>query len=119
MAKRCVSPSCYEIVRDGTARCETHTIKKKKEVIEGRGPRRNAHIYDTRSWRNLSRKKRSVDPFCEDCWDESIEKIADVVDHIVEIEDGGKPFLWSNLKSLCHYHHNNKTAKEKKKRRTL
>ena len=116
----CTAPACKEIVRDGTSKCEKHKRKQTKESNKLRkvnGGRRNAKVYDSVRWRNLSKKKRQNTPFCEMCDEEGVTTVADVVDHIVEIEDGGDPFAWDNLMSLCHGHHNSKTAKEKRKRR--
>lgn len=74
-------------------------------------------IYDTRAWRRLSDKKRTVDPFCEQCLLDGIYNIANIVDHIVEVKDNPKlAYDWNNLRSLCHTHHNAKTQDEKGKR---
>lgn len=115
----CVAPACKEIVRDGGSRCEKHRKKMTKERTENRkfyGGRRNSHIYDSARWRRLSIKKRTVNPFCEVCEKNGIMNSADVVDHIIEIEDGGGAFKWDNLMSMCHHHHNEKTQREKRKR---
>lgn len=119
MAKRCMSPSCYEIVRDGTSRCEKHTKTKNKHDTEDRSRRDNKEtrkIYNTRRWRRVSERKRIIDPLCEECLINNTESYADVVDHITELSDGGEPYEYSNLKSLCHACHNRKTKKEAKKR---
>jgi 5-methylcytosine-specific restriction protein A len=120
MAVLCVAPACKTIVRDGTSRCEKHTNKAKVEKHVEReffGGRRNSVIYNSSRWRRISKKKRAVSPFCEDCEDIGVTVIADVVDHIVEItDDKSLAFTWSNLKSLCHACHNSKTAIEKIKR---
>lgn len=115
----CVAPACKNIVRDGGSRCEKHRKTAKKERVENRKitGRRNSKIYNTQRWKRLSIKKRTVTPFCENCEDHGVMKVADVVDHIVELEDGGEPYEWSNLKSLCHSCHNNKTADEARKRK--
>lgn len=116
----CVGPGCKAIVRDGTSRCEKHTSVAKKQHVELRSfsGRSNSKIYNSSRWRRLSIKKRTVTPFCEMCEVEGVTKVADVVDHIVEIHDDPKlSFVWSNLMSLCHQHHNRKTADEKYKRK--
>lgn len=115
----CVAPACREVVRDGHSRCEKHrkaTRTQKVQVRKASGGRRNSHIYDTQRWKRLSKKKRTVTPFCEMCDAEGVTTVADVVDHIQEIEDGGDPYKWDNLMSLCHHHHNGKTAKVKRER---
>jgi len=119
MAKRCMSPSCYQIVRDeGETRCEKHRKVRKKEVQTKRNFNvENSNIYNSQRWRRLSQKKRVVDPFCEMCLADGRETIANVVDHIHELSDGGDPYKWGNLKSMCHSCHNNKTRKEQRKRK--
>lgn len=74
-------------------------------------------IYDTRAWRRLSDKKKTVDPFCEPCLKEGRHTIARIVDHIVEIKDDPSlAYNWDNLESMCHDCHNKKTRDEKDKR---
>ena len=74
-------------------------------------------IYDTRAWRRLSDKKRTVDPFCERCLAEGRHKVADLVDHKDEIKDNPKlAYQWNNLESMCFMHHSRKTQDEKEKR---
>lgn len=118
MAKRCNAPSCYVIVRDGTGRCETHTITKRTESNELRytGANKNKKLYDSKRWRRISKRMRAIMPFCQHCWDEGTETVADVVDHIVELSDGGAAFELSNLEPLCNQCHNTKTANAKRER---
>lgn len=119
----CVAPACREIVRDGSSRCEIHKKQQKKVSTARRNEQRkeqskeNTFIYNTAAWSRLSKKKRTVDPFCEQCLEDGRYKQADVVDHIMELKDGGKPYEWSNLRSLCHGCHARKTADEKNKRK--
>ncbi len=39
-----------------------------------------------------------------------------IVDHIVELKDGGAPLDRSNVRLMCRSHHNQKTAAERAKR---
>jgi len=50
------------------------------------------------------------------CQAEGRTVVAVIVDHVVEIKDGGASFSEDNAQSLCHACHNRKTAKEKEKR---
>lgn len=43
-------------------------------------------------------------------------EIAKVVDHIIEINDGGCKLCYDNLESLCHLCHNRKTREVKRGR---
>jgi 5-methylcytosine-specific restriction endonuclease McrA len=56
---------------------------------------------------------------CVMCKADGILNKANVVDHIIEIKDGGEPFDIKNTQSLCHLHHNKKSALERKKRDAL
>lgn len=118
MAKRCMSPSCYSIVRDGTARCETHTITQKKVATQLRygNNNENKKLYNSARWRRISKKLRQIRPFCAHCMEHGVEVIGNVVDHIIELSDGGDKFNMDNLQVLCHQCHNTKTADERRKR---
>ena len=59
---------------------------------------------------------RRTYPLCDHCSEKGITKSADVVDHIIEIRDGGDPLSYDNLQALCHKCHNKKTAQERKHR---
>lgn len=111
------------------AKCEKSRKEYKKAESKRRNQQRKTNmnharngngslIYDTANWKTLSNKKRTVSPYCEECFEQGRGYVlADVVDHIVEIKDDPSlAYRWSNLKSLCHVCHNNKSAQEKKKR---
>ncbi|CAH7477098.1 putative enzyme [Vibrio chagasii] len=125
---KCVAPSCNEIIRDGSgSRCPAHTTsqsrhkarqKRTNELRNAAHGLKHHKIYDTARWKRLSIKKRTIDPFCEDCWDNGTEKQADLVDHIVEISDDiEKAYLYTNLRSLCYGCHARKTADEQQRRK--
>lgn len=59
------------------------------------------------AWERLSAKLRRNRPFCLFCEQEGFEaRIADDVDHIIPLEDGGKRLDPANLQPLCRQHHN-------------
>lgn len=98
---------------------KSSSLQRKKHRNENMEHARNKSgslIYDTRAWRRLSDKKRTVDPFCERCLLDGRHVVAKIVDHKKEIKDGGKPMEWDNLESMCHQCHNSKTQDEKDKR---
>lgn len=75
-------------------------------------------FYHTPSWRKLRAMKIENNPTCEDCDKEGVARLADVVDHIIEIKDNWDLRLdYDNLKSRCHKHHNAKTAQRRHDRR--
>jgi len=45
------------------------------------------------------------------CKAEGRVTVAEHVDHIKAIRDGGAPFDWANLRSLCHSHHSGVTRR--------
>lgn len=75
---------------------------------DGRDP---SGDYDHR-WTELSLKFRKKNPFCRFCEQDGYEcSLADDVDHIIPIEDGGDRLSWENLQSLCKKHHYGRKAR--------
>lgn len=70
--------------------------------------------YTNPRWRATRARKLQINPYCEcpDCTGKKI--IADMVDHIKRIEDGGDPYDMNNLQSMRnHPCHDRKRAREK------
>lgn len=88
------------------ARCRQPTPKNQRcpcrPAFEG-ATRRKA---GTR-WRTLRAHKLHTTPTCEH---PGCPRLADEVDHITPLAEGGDEFKWSNLQSLCHAHHREKTT---------
>jgi len=77
----------------------------------------NADFYNSRAWRRLRKYHIQQYPVCKWCKEEgklTIEKL--IVDHIIEINDGGDMLNQDNLQTLCLSHHNQKTIWNKRKR---
>lgn len=74
-------------------------------------------IYKSQRWVNLRNEYAARQPLCEHCLSYEIITPGFVVDHIVEILDGGDIWEWKNLQHLCNSCHNAKTAREKLKRK--
>ena len=68
-------------------------------------------IYRTSRWQKLRDYKRRRNPLCEECLRQGIMTPAELVDHIIPIEDGGAIFDLENLQSLCRACHNRKHSK--------
>ena len=69
-------------------------------------------IYQSREWRELRVAKYRANPLCEMCEAEGIVHATEAIHHIHPIEDSSTKeemrkwaFMWSNLQSLCRYHH--------------
>jgi|TARA_R110000764_G_scaffold211893_1_gene298087 5-methylcytosine-specific restriction protein A len=117
--KLCTFSGCNNVVNhanDNTSpRCTQHsssnTLRKKYEHhLDELG----RNIYKTAMWKRYRKAKLMLNPLCEHCEEYGDATIATVVDHVVEILDGGAVYDINNLQSLCHPHHNTKTGKHKK-----
>ena len=82
-------------------RCKT--IQQQKDKNE---------IYQSREWRELRVAKYRANPLCEMCEAEGIVHATEAIHHKHPIEDSSTKeemrkwaFMWSNLQSLCRYHH--------------
>ena len=63
------------------------------------------HPFSTRRGRKLRQAKLNADPLCERCVREDRVRSADEVNHVKPISEGGDPWAWGNLESLCRDHH--------------
>ena len=109
--KRCsncsaYSPSslCYDCRVNKAKAKHDHTIKKKE----------TDPYYHSTAWKKLSTGQKTRYPYCQAIEADgtpchSIERLE--ADHIVPRKQGGKD-SYSNLQTLCHYHHSSKTALE-------
>jgi 5-methylcytosine-specific restriction protein A len=73
-------------------------------------------FYESPAWRKLRRQKLGQMPLCEICYANKRITPAVIVDHKIEIKDGGAALDMKNLQSVCHACHNKKTAAERLKR---
>jgi len=72
----------------------------------------NKAIYKSSQWVNLARKHKMLNPLCVGCEAKGFISPVEVTDHITPINQGGLPFSWDNLQSLCHRCHNAKSGAE-------
>lgn len=72
---------------------------------------RHERGYDSR-WTRLRIIHLKLHPLCCECERAGYVKPAELVDHILPINDGGDPLDPENLQSLCRRHHGEKTAKD-------
>lgn len=64
-----------------------------------------------RAWQNIRKRVLSDNPLCVHCQLEGLITLANEVDHIKPLSQGGTDD-YSNLQGLCSHHHTIKTAKE-------
>lgn len=69
----------------------------------------NGKFYRSAAWIKLRNAYRNANPLCVNV--ETCGNATDVVDHKVEISQGGEKLDWSNLQPMCHSCHNAKSGK--------
>lgn len=121
MKKLCTAAGCNTVVEhnnDGTSpRCAKHQNNfTPRKHYEHHHDERGKNIYNTPTWKRYRKAQLLLQPLCQHCLTFGVSTLAQLVDHIVEIEDGGAIYDLDNLQSLCKTHHNIKTGKEKSKR---
>lgn len=73
-------------------------------------------FYWSTPWKKFRAWYIRRNPLCEECLKRGLTVPADVVDHIIEIKDGGARLSEDNAKSLCNRCHARKTAEVKRQR---
>lgn len=136
----CNYNGCRKLVPLKDTYCDNHTQhvqKRSHDVVR----RPQSAVYHSTQWRRTSRLFRSENPLCKQCLIEhAIDKSKPIelgtsVDHVIPLRillatgtqgltaEGKRlyktaqknkltPFDWSNLQSLCAYHHAEKTSEE-------
>jgi len=90
-------------------------IKKKyitKEMLSEKGmldvakySQQDKAFYNSKKWRQKSRKYKELYPYCEVCLKENMKKPSEIVHHITPISQGGDPFDPNNLLAICKQCH--------------
>ena len=84
--------------------------KIKKDYNKSYSKAEHAKIYNSNRWRRLRNDYIKHNPLCVLCKKNNRTTAAKVVDHIIEIADGGDIWNIYNLQSLCDKCHRIKTA---------
>lgn len=87
--------------------CKKQTAKTYNQQSRNKD---SSAIYNTTRWRKVRIQQLLRNPLCK------CGKIATIADHVKELKDGGEPFSFDNLESMCISCHNTKTAREKRVR---
>ena len=90
---------------------------KKKTRYAQKHTSENSSFYNSSAWRKVRKAYFTMNPICKWCEEEGRVTTGQIVDHIIEIKDGGETLSLDNLQTLCQVHHNQKTAWSKMKRR--
>ena len=114
--------NCRSLAISGRRYCATcaETIDKRREAqrikyrarTDAKRGNSTARGYDNR-WARLSKYVRANEPLCRMCK----VQMADLVDHIVALRDGGERLDVDNLQPLCRKCHAIKTAQEIRERK--
>jgi len=73
----------------------------------------NQQFYNSTRWRKTAKSYRASNPLCEVSNHFGNVVAAQMVDHIIPINQGGAKYDPCNLMSMCHKLHNKKSGKEK------
>lgn len=103
--KYCVVFPCSNMAEQGSSYCLEHRPAP--------APKETDPFYLSVRWRRFRHWYLSKHPMCEQCERETRTVPAVMVDHVVELKDGGAPLDESNAQSLCYACHNRKTAEMK------
>ena len=111
MKKRICPIHGLYIKQDDSSGCPQCKKINTKKYDEKKRNKETDKFYHSRAWKRVRGLQLSKFPLCKICG-----KPAKIVDHIVEIKDGGAKLSLNNLQSLCISCHNSKTKTEKAKR---
>jgi 5-methylcytosine-specific restriction protein A len=113
----CSQPGCPNLVPTGRSYCEEHAAKQSREYDARRLSAAQRGYGST--WRKLREMVLADEPLCSDPFgvhaDAGQTVVADEVDHIIPLQNGGRN-IRSNLLPLCKSCHSRKTATEGRRR---
>ena len=95
----CAKPGCRELTHHRY--CEKHQAEANANYNKHYRDKERQKFYNSQRWEAVRAEKLRKDPFCEECRKGGTLIKATVVDHIVEIKDGGSELDIDNLQSLC------------------
>ena len=118
--KICNYPECRELIDMKHTYCKDHGVSKDNHYRKYNRDKDRDKFYHSKKWKHKRLEvMQEYQGLCQECKSQGQIVPADVVDHIVELLDGGDELDNDNLIPLCHYHHNIKTRHEKNKRNSL
>jgi 5-methylcytosine-specific restriction enzyme A len=110
--KYCKSFPCPNIAISGGSYCADHQPAKVQNSDH------HDPFYSNIRWQKFRNWYLSAHPLCEHCGQEGRVTEATVVDHVVEIKDGGERFNDANSQALCRTCHARKTRATKNRRKS-
>ncbi len=107
----CLAWPCQTLAVPGSSYCPDHQ--------QPEAPKATDPFYLSVRWRRFREWYIANHPLCVRCQADGYIVRATIVDHVVELKDGGAPYDESNTQSLCLSCHNTKTALERNRRNPL
>jgi 5-methylcytosine-specific restriction enzyme A len=86
-----------------------HWVPKKEPYRQYQG---NDNFYAKWKWKKTAKAHKEKFPLCEACKEKGFTTAVEITDHIIRMQDGGDPYHFDNLQSLCRKCHNSKSGKE-------
>jgi len=108
--KYCAAFPCPNLAIPGSSYCQEHQ--------PARAPKETDPFYLSVRWRRFRDWYIGKHPLCEQCEREGRLTRAVMVDHVIEIKDGGALTSEENALAMCWKCHGVKTAKAKNHRRS-
>ena len=108
----CSYPLCVREAIEETY-CHVHApimLKGKKEKAKGGWDKDSNKFYNSKRWIAVRNMFRELFPLCQACLRLGKHTPMHAVDHIKPLKEGGDPFDFTNLESLCESCHNRKSA---------
>ena len=92
--------------------CESCKKKKNNQYKKNirANPLTTDSFYSCKTWRAVRATHLRSEPLCRACSSKGLTVIANIVDHIMPIKQGGEKYDSSNLQSLCTSCHNRKSV---------
>ena len=111
--KPCTHPGCPQLVPSRESKCAEHSKLSRKERRR-RYEKQSSPFYRSAAWTRLRMVILRREPLCRQCARSSPKRItaAQMVDHIVPINQGGAPLDERNLQPLCNDCHQRKRGQE-------
>lgn len=115
--KPCAYPGCGKLVKPSERYCEEHRKATHRDYKSRRRDIKEQKMYGSNRWKKIRElKMKECGGLCQECLKKGFIVKAKVVDHIVEVKDGGCEFCLENLQCLCQSCHNKKTARAREGR---
>jgi 5-methylcytosine-specific restriction enzyme A len=107
----CLTPGCTGYA-GARGHCEKHTKARWAERNARPEIARDKKFYDSALWKRAREDVLRHEPWCRECVKTGRATLANVVDHIVRLRDGGDRLDRANLAPLCAVCHNEKRSRE-------